>query len=255
MSKPNPRNSTIIQVLLDLEKALKCSQTANASDMLQHVTALKKLSSIDIKSTDAIFDTHKYPSQSITFVKCTRFTDNQILTLLSANACKLLLFAIQIMSHDNCVLLNQTTLSTVLNMSKPTINKAVDELIDANCIKKIISLKRKNPSGTVYVVNSDIAQIGTRDNNDIFGDSDDTNHYDVVSTKIQLNGKYITFTHPETLKETPTPAETPEPTPEPTPEKMDDIPDFIRELEKDAKQSPVEQNKKKRGKPKKKETA
>lgn len=212
MDKPNPSNSSILQCLLDLEKVIKSSDDTNAPNALMHITALKKeLTYTDIQKADEIFNMHKYGDKHLVFSKITRFRENQILTSLSAHACKILMYGIQIMSEDNCFLLNQKTLCKTLHMSKQTITTAVRELIDYNCITKIATLKRKEPSGTIFMIRSDLAKIGTTTNSYFFTKEMTSEmrydtyenlkacDYDVISGKIPFGNGTITFNYDDII--------------------------------------------------------
>lgn len=161
----NPDNSSVIQCLLDLEKAMAVSDNPNASDVLKAVKTIKdKLSEDDIVHTDGIFNAHRYGDKNLVFTKLSRFRENQTVAGLSSAACKILLYAVQIMSEDNCFLARQNNMVKVLGMANKTVIKALKELTDMGCIIKVCTLKQKKPSGTVYMVRSDIARIGNKSN-------------------------------------------------------------------------------------------
>ena len=207
----NPDNSSIIQCLLDLEKAMAVSDNPDAPDILKAVKTIKdNLSESDILHSDKIFNAHRYGDRKLVFSKLSRFRENQIITSLSSGALKILVYGIQIMSEDNCFLVRQAAMIKTLGMSRQTLANSLKELTDKGCMVKICMLKRRNPSGTVYMIRSDIAKIGSNANEPFFKkmtsleQSAEYNgskncRYDVIHSTVLYNGRTISFNYDDII--------------------------------------------------------
>ena len=207
MNKKNPDNSSVLQCLLDIEKVAKISDSPNAPDVLKALAELRKALTKDIiAKADETYEAHRYNNAKITFAKTANFKENQAETKLSANACKILLHGIQLMSQDNCFLINQENLTKILNMAKKTVNDGIRELVEKGCMTKICTLKQQKPSGTVYMINPEIASVGNHDSTgfyermtpdqqlDTFEDISFCK-YGVIRSTVQLDNRTISFNH------------------------------------------------------------
>ena len=166
--KANPNNSTIIQILLDAEK-IAMSPDCNDPEFLGIVRNLKDhLTPVLIKEIDAMYARHRYGEGKLYFNK---FFKCDIWENLSESAVKVLLRISRKVSEDGCYLLNQDMIRKVMHMNKHTLIKALNELQEYGCITKLCTLKNRNadkPSGTVYMVNSNIVASGTKKSNALF---------------------------------------------------------------------------------------
>ena len=179
MNKKNPDNSSVLQCLLDIEKAAKISNAPNSPDVLKALADLRKALTKDIiAKADGTYEAHRYKNASITFAKIANFKENQAISRLSDRAWKILTYGIQLMSQDNCFLLNQDNLTKILNMSIHPINSGIKELVEKGCMTKICTLKQRKPSGTVYMINPAIASVGNHDS---------TSFYEKMTPDVQLD--------------------------------------------------------------------
>lgn len=207
MNKQNPNNSSVIQCLLDIEKAAKTSDNSSAPYIQKAAMDLRKMLTKDIiAESDKIYNAHRHNSSKITFAKMANFKTNQAISRLSDRACKILMYGIQIMSRDNCFLIYQDNLTKTLNMSIKTVNRGIKELVENGCMTKICTLQRKKPSGTVYMINPEIASIGSHNNIDFYekmtpdeqlDNFDVTSYcaYDVIHATIPLANRTISFNY------------------------------------------------------------
>lgn len=161
--KKNPNNSSIVQILLDAENIVIQENNPALQGLLADITKLRttfeQYNSLTSK-VDNMFDIHKYPDKSLTFVKLQNFKSNQVIKNLSSNAVKLLFFMIQVMSNSNVIEIKQDVVKQIINLSKPTIVKCLEELELAGCITRVKN--RSKSHGSIYVVNPEIARIGNQ---------------------------------------------------------------------------------------------
>lgn len=110
------------------------------------------------KQVDEKFNSHKYNDKNMTFSKLENFRNLKIINNLSANAIKILFLIIQTVSQNNLIEIRISTFMDVLNMSKPTLNKCLLELVESGAISKIQN--RNKSQGTIYMLNPQIALSG-----------------------------------------------------------------------------------------------
>ncbi len=167
MSKANEHNSSLIQILLDLANISSINEQDNNihKQTLELLDSLKQNYTIT-KKTDDIFNSHQYNDKKIHFAKLENFNRLQILDELTAPAIKILMFIIQVSSQDNLISLKINDITKILNISKPTIIKAIQELIDNGCIS--IFKNRTKEYGTIYMLNPEIATTGKRTHKGLF---------------------------------------------------------------------------------------
>jgi predicted transcriptional regulator len=102
----------------------------------------------------------------MTFSKLENFRNLKIINNLSANATKVLFLIIQTISQDNLIEIRILTFASILNMSKPTLIKSLNELVDCGIISKMQS--RTKTSGTIYMLNPVIASAGKHTHKTIY---------------------------------------------------------------------------------------
>lgn len=207
MSKQNPNNSSVIQCLLDIERVAKLSDDDSAPYIQKAVGNLRKmLTNNIITQADKLYDAHRHNNASITFAKIANFKTNQAISRLSDSTWKILTYGIQLMSQDNCFLVNQDNLTKRLNMSKTTVNNGIRELVEKGFMTKICTLKQQKPSGTVYMIHPEMASVGSHDSTSFYekmtpdeqlDNFEVTRHctYDVIHATVPIASRTISFNY------------------------------------------------------------
>lgn len=167
----NQENSSLKQILIDLEKILVQSNTSNSINVLNALQTLKNELNNNaqyISQTDTIFNRHHYNEKKLHFTKLRNYKSLQIVSNLSANSVKVLFYMIQLMSQNNLVAVKVKITSKELHQSLNTFRKSLEELEQNGCIVKVLEGK-KDGTGTIYMINPEIANtskyVGTTEEN------------------------------------------------------------------------------------------
>ena len=96
-------NSSLKQILIDLEKVLLAEKT-DVTSILKALNDFKKALNLKpkiITKTDIIFNQHRYNDKKMHFTKLQNYKNLQIIADLSGNAVKVLIYMIQVMGQEN----------------------------------------------------------------------------------------------------------------------------------------------------------
>lgn len=168
MKSRNPNNPTCSRTLEGFREFLNVHKSASPEEDKLLADALKilsrKSSENELKKADVKTDAKKYNSQSLDHSKLSReIYNNAIFKELSANASKILLLMTSSISQDNLIAFTNVTLSEMTNMSRPTANRALQELIDKNVIHCISKAKaHKIQESSIYELSDEWATVGKR---------------------------------------------------------------------------------------------
>ncbi len=158
MSKQNPNSSTFVQVLLDAKVVAEEENLSVLASLITQILAFIQGKNSLISKVDTLFKRHNYPTNHIVFAKVKNIKSNEIIRYLSPTACKILLIAISGMCEFNNVELKKDTICDMFNVPRRTFSDAIKELEEYGCITCI--LRRNKEHGNIYMVNSEIAEIG-----------------------------------------------------------------------------------------------
>lgn len=148
----NPSGSSVLQMLLDCQanggwpaEALK--------QMLDAANADPKL----CMATDKLFDTHRYPDNSIFWTKHRR--DNELQRILSPEEKLILDTFEQYMNQSNLLQISSRMLVKCTGLNDRTVRKCLDLLIEKGCL----AVHTNGPSNKakIYMLNPEIATVGT----------------------------------------------------------------------------------------------
>ena len=158
---PNPDNSSIMQVLLDIKAAGGPSRLVD--EIIDIITVIPDTNKPSIlQEAEEIYYRHQYPQRAIKFTKLSiriefaRFLSHNALTILTA--------MYQNMWHRNMIQLTQRDIIkiTSITSSRP-IKDALKELIDKGCIAVVVKGTTRQPA--IYMVNPEIATVGRDESN------------------------------------------------------------------------------------------
>lgn len=166
MKSRNPNNPNCSRTLEGYREFLKNYKPASSQEdqALQEVLKVlsRQTSSNALKKADRETDYKKYNSQSLDHSKISREIYNHpAFKNLSGPACKILIFVISSISQDSWIAFTQISLCELLGMSKPTANRAIQELIDQEILKCVI--KGKSPrlqESSIYELNPEWGTVG-----------------------------------------------------------------------------------------------
>lgn len=165
-NKLNPNNSSLTQMLLDLQ-TVACLENEHGISALcsKLLEELKNKNSLQ-KKVDDKFNAHKYNQKNITYSKLENFKNLKFVNNLSSNSVKLLFLIIQTASQDNLIEIRVSVLMEVLKLSKPTVIKCLSELVDVGAIS--VMRKKNKLQGTIYMLNPKIASVGKHTHSKIY---------------------------------------------------------------------------------------
>lgn len=147
----NPGSSSVLQMLLDCQA--QGGWPADAlNQMLEAANADPKL----CKATDKLFDTHRYPENSILWTKHRR--DNELQRILSPEEKLILDTFEQYMNQSNLLQISSRMLVKCTGLNDRTVRKALDSLIEKGCL----AVHTTGPSNRakIYMLNPEIATVG-----------------------------------------------------------------------------------------------
>lgn len=158
MSDNNPRNSSVIQIMLDTAAV---ADPAIAQLATQMIEALNNHPS-DIAKIDHRYNLHRYPSNAVRFVQVPTVNDLSARYYdLSATARDLLNLLIRACQRGRLVQVKNDVLATALTVSKSTIIRAKNELTTAGYISITQPAHAQTPD-TIHV--SPLCVASGRDN-------------------------------------------------------------------------------------------
>lgn len=149
MSRDNPNNSSVIQLLIDLEKF--GFDTASLKHQIEKDPHR-------LREVEDYFESHMYPDKALTWTRLTRYESFRALLELSDAALRLSILMIQIAAQSGLVSLSTRAISTQLHMSNRDVQKAISELIS----HAIIAIVRpaQGRKAAVWMINPDLATCG-----------------------------------------------------------------------------------------------
>lgn len=164
----NPYNPTCSRTLEGYREFLKNHKPSSPeeekllNDTLEILS--RKSNAKTLGKADKVTDCKRYNSQSLDHSKVSReICENPVLKDLSGNSCKVLLFVISCISQDSLIAFTNNTLSEVLGMTRQTVSKSIQELIDNHVIKCIV--KGNSPrlqESSIYELSDEWATVGKR---------------------------------------------------------------------------------------------
>ncbi len=210
MNNRNKNNSSLKQMLLDLEKVLVSDKSKNSIEILKELKTLTKLleqNETYISKTDKIFNSHRYNDRNIHFTKFKNYKRLQIIKKLSNSTVKVLMYMIQVMSQENLVGIKVKETNKELNMSLNTFRKSIDELETNGCITLLFTGK-KDGIGSIYMLNPEIANNSKYDLSEDFkkitSEQQQMNfrllndcYSNVITSKTMLNNEIICYNSTE----------------------------------------------------------
>lgn len=152
MQNPNKEHSSVKQALLDLKAS---GGDAECIDFLINQIGTNP----EIRgNADKLFKSHLYPDKTLNWFKL--HNDIEFTRFLSPNALMILIAMCQNMRHGNLIQVNYKDLLTITHISSPkAIKPALQELENCGCIT--VRIKGTTRRSTVYMVNPEIATVGT----------------------------------------------------------------------------------------------
>lgn len=150
--KLNPSFSSSIQMLLDGVSLGYGEMTVN--DLL----ALLQKDKLKCNEYDKLYDSHQYPDKALKYSQYRNFNECRADMELSASALKILLLFIKDMPENSLVSVSKEYIQKITHLSKPTIIKSIQELLDNGFIA--LMLPPTNKQAPIYMVNPDVANTG-----------------------------------------------------------------------------------------------
>ena len=168
MNDKNPRNSSLIQHLLDLSAIASISGATDIEQQaLELLKSLKTHNSI-VCETDKKVSNRRYNQSKMEYVKLKDIIHNQIIFSLSPMASKVLLYCCQSILQDSLVELKIDDLCNNFKTTDKTLKKAIEELKDYGCIVLVKRGSKRNGNGNLYMLNPDICFSGKLSNQQSF---------------------------------------------------------------------------------------
>lgn len=166
MKSKNPNNPNCSRTLEGFREFLKNYKPVSPEEdkLLQETLKVlsRQTSSNALRKADKETDYKKYNSQSLDHSKISReIYKHPVFKDLSSPACKILIFVISSISQDSWIAFTQISLCELLGMSKPTVNKAIQELLNHEILKCVV--KGKSPrlqESSIYELNAEWGTVG-----------------------------------------------------------------------------------------------
>ena len=161
MSKDNPKNSTCIQVLLDMI-ASPHIDSENRIKVQELVKYLKCAGQPVVKDTDDRYKQHQYTDKSLTWNKLFNYDSTGSIDNLSMTAKAILMLYLRTAKQGGLVAIKKSVCMAIIHISDPkAYTKAHKQLIEYGCIA--VKQHSHGHVPTVYMINPNLMNCGKDD--------------------------------------------------------------------------------------------
>lgn len=157
---PNPTNSAVIQAVLDAITAAQESKDDTATAALQTALQALQRNKRVMHRADMIYNSHRYPDKSITYIKTATYDQCPTRFCLSHNAQVVYDFLASIMTQQGLVRISQSYIADILRLKRTSVRQAITEL----CQYHFVAVYSRPPQGSktppTYMIDRRIMRSG-----------------------------------------------------------------------------------------------